>query len=263
MAIKEVWDFPNDMASVLAGNESIARRLPPYQALKKIVMRDLAVPEDDPRLLQLGEDETKVEKKKAIETQNKAIFGWYVTEYLPCFALHQFYGVEKHHKGCVSYLKVPHATDEKALCVPPSTEAFALVAYDNCRDRWEALMKWQLDPANDGAKGLPKYCKKKVETHKYKGKYSDGAKGQARFGGWSKEGRDQFKKLKKEIADNRINNKDMIEKLEQEIVDAALEKKGKKRLAEDGDDGHSSKKAALEEEDSDSDNELGEEYEEV
>lgn len=253
----------NGDATQPAGNE-VPRRLPPFVALKKIVMRDLAVPDDDPRLTNLGEGEDKAEKKKALEAQNKAMFVWYVTEYLPCFALHQFYGVEKHHKGCVSYLKLPQAKDDKALCVPPSTEAFALVAYDNCRDRWEALMKWKLDPANQDKKGgMPKYCKNQTETHNLKGKYSDGAKGQARFGGWTKEGRDLFKGLMKEIADNRKNNKAKIEELEKEIVNAALGKKGKKRPAEDDDDEHPSKKAALEEEDSGDEDELGEEYDEV
>lgn len=212
------------------GSPKIRRELPTVEDMTKVVMRDLVAYKED----EVDDEGNPVEDTKRTE-HLVFLFEWYVTTLLPCFAGNKWWGAEKLHKGCVSSLLLPNT--ERSYMVPPSTEAFALVAYENCYERWKALDKFRKEPANEGVT-LPKYCPNHPETECYKGKYSDGASGQARFGGWKNKGRNLFTTLTKRIADNRKENKEHIRALEEVIYKKFLKiknKKSKKRKADGSD----------------------------
>jgi hypothetical protein len=186
----------------------IQRELPTVEDLTKVVFRDLVAYKEE-----ADEEGNPVEDAQKTEYL-VFLFEWYVTTLLPCFAGNKWWGAEKLHKGCVSSLLLPNT--DCSYMVPPSTEAFALVAYENCYERWKAMDVFRKDSDNEG-KPLPKYCPKNAETEIYRGKFSDGASGQARYGGWSNKGRNLFTKLTREIAKNRKENAEHIRALEEVI----------------------------------------------
>jgi hypothetical protein len=131
------------------------------------------------------------------------------------------FGSKFHTYGPVSYLKLEDGSNKER--VPPSTEAFALLVFENCYDKWKNTHEYLQDPNNKDKK-RPRYEKKKdPNSIKFKGLYSDPNSGQAKFGGWSDEGLVRFYDLCKQISDNRKENKEHIEAMDQLIVDKIKE----------------------------------------
>jgi hypothetical protein len=223
-ARKVLFDFVDGVyGSTDEGPEP--REMPTVEDMHKVVFRDLAVTK---------EVETEDGKKEMTVDEDATayltfLFEWYYTQYLPSIAMNKWWGEEKHHKGCASTMTLPN--EPRKLMVPPSTEAFALVVYENCYKRWQAMLEFRKIPANKG-KPMPKHKKSDPATEIYRGKFTDGAAGTARFGGWNVKGRNLFVKLTRKIALNRRENKEQIAGIEMQIKNAALAKKSKKRKAE-------------------------------
>lgn len=224
-ARKVLFDLVDGVYGSTTDKGAQPREMPTVEDMHKVVFRELAVTK---------EVETE-DGKKEMEVDEEAteyltfIFEWYYTQYLPCIAMNKWWGEEKHHKGCASTIHLPNEPNK--LMVPPSTEAFALIVYDNCYIRWKAMLEFRKDPANKG-KPMPKHKKSDPNTEIYRGKFTDGAAGTARYGGWNVRGRNLFVQLTREIALNRGKRKDLIAGLEMQIKSAALAKKSKKRKAD-------------------------------
>lgn len=180
-------------------------QLPTVEDMHKVVLRQLDV----------TDMQTPEENKTATDYMH-FLFEWYVRTYLPCFALKEFFGEKHHAMGTVSSLCMDGNDEKKRITA--STEAFALVAYENCRQRWENLYDWSVQDGNQG-KPLPRYYANKQETHPFKAKYSDSAMGKSEFGGWSKNGLRRYFTLAAEIQKNRNQNADHLQAMEQVIVD--------------------------------------------
>ena len=70
--------------------------------------------------------------------------------------------------------------EEKILmCIPEETEAYGLLQYENCRDRWQAIFEHE---AKLPGVPVPKYNPMKPETDGFKAKWSDD--GQGSQSGW-------------------------------------------------------------------------------
>lgn len=202
--------------------------LPSEEVMYKVVMRDLEVTNLD----------TAEENEQATQYM-KFVFEWYVRVLLPCFALKENFGEKYHGAGPVSFQHMDN--NPKKYRVPPSTEAFALISYENCRSRWTNLYQWHLIPANN-KESLPRYKAKETWTHQFKGKYSDSARGVCRFGGWSNAGKSRFYDLAKQINTLREEKPDMLKKIDSIVSDKAFKElqEGKK----DGEDGKPAAKKA-------------------
>lgn len=177
-----------------------------------MVMRDLTVTD-------LGSDEDNQKQTEFLHY----VFRWYVCFYLPCFALNEMFGSKYHSWGPVSYLMFETDDGTKKERVPPSTEAWALLAYENCYEKWINTHEYLNDPSNKDKK-RPRYEKKKdPNSIKFSGLYSDPNSGQARFGGWTQDGLERFYALCSCIHKNRKENKAHIQAIDQVIVDKILE----------------------------------------
>ena len=175
--------------------------LPSLETIERVVMRDFKV-------LDPETGEVKKEETEYLEF----VFVWWIRKILPKVAGDHFWGTKYHHLGPVSYQVYPEDNKER---VPPSTEAMAVVAYENCRIRWEAVWK---DNKKDPNAPTKKYQKKDQSTHIYKGLYSSGDKGQQPWGGWNIEGRKRFYDLCKQIQKNRTEQKERVTEADNLVV---------------------------------------------
>ena len=136
---------------------------------------------------------------------NKAIFDLYVDEILPKFAHSKRWGPSKRWWGNLS----THAPkDPKYPYVTAADEAFALVTYEGCHEKWvymatQKAANESVDRSND------------LMDNKYVNRKS----GQARFGGWTDQGLDRFKELRDAI--ERVRNK---KKLCKEVEEACVKR---------------------------------------
>ena len=81
--------------------------------------------------------------------------------------------------------EVPGDTSgKKKVLVTITSEAFGLVIFANCRDKW--IADFQFKASNKKAK-IPKYNKEDPATHKYQNKWSSSRTGQVQGGGWDNE----------------------------------------------------------------------------
>ena len=124
----------------------------------------------------------------------------------------------------------------------PSTEAMAVIQWENNYTRWEARIAWKVSQ-NDMSAKLP--TREKNADGKLKpgilwnAKYSRANKGQDRFASWKEEGVKKFQELTEEIKLARHDHADKIAKFEETFLahlqkkhnvgDGAKKKRGKKR----------------------------------
>ena len=126
--------------------------------------------------------------------------------------------------------KNPKVPDK--LLFPPSTEAFCYIMLDNNVDKWTANVEMYLK--NTWRTHLPaKKMKSKGEAREpdphHDAKYTDKDGGQQQFGTFSKEGMEQFEKMRKAITLNRRQFGHDYNTLEKEFLASHLKcpRKGK------------------------------------
>ena len=72
--------------------------------------------------------------------RDKKILLWYEDRWLPiAIGLEYWDDKNRHYDLPTDTLKLRDGTEK--VRVTPSSEAFGLMVYDNCRDKWEAIMK--------------------------------------------------------------------------------------------------------------------------
>ena len=81
------------------------------------------------------------------------------------------------------------ADGKDKVCIPRAGEAFALVQFENSRERWLEVFKWKKN--NPGKKNPPQHSEKKPETHNFKAKWSDDCS-HGQGSGWDPEAHSVF-----------------------------------------------------------------------
>jgi hypothetical protein len=136
-------------------------------------------------------------------------FDWYVNNYLPhATANADHWSTGKRHYSTLSVCGRPKAA--RKLYVPPSTEAFAVTAFECFRTAWVEL--WALKKKYPRTKFIPRKKPKDSEAPpyvvgqggdkvylydaKFKGKWTVPDAGQSKYGGWTTEGVMRFVELK-------------------------------------------------------------------
>ena len=125
---------------------------------------------------ELAEDASEDNKKKR-ERKLKVLI-WYLDEYMPKMASVTYWGPTiRPYKLMTDKMKIEGHT---GVLVTSSTEAFALLQYENSRKKWIEIFKWK--DANGWRKTAPQYSSKKPETAPFKSKWSEAKNGQG--SGW-------------------------------------------------------------------------------
>ena len=162
---------------------------------------------------------------------------WYLDVFLPCAVGLEFWGQNvRPFKLMTDKAEVPgDPSGKKRVLVTITSEAFALVIFANCRDKWIADFDYRA--SNKRAK-IPKYNKHDPDTHKYQNKWSSSRTGQVQGGGWDKEALECLNKCIKSIqawreaeaeGGNRMHKLGMGLIREAQGVTISEEPKGKKR----------------------------------
>lgn len=153
-----------------------------------------------------SEDASAEEKAKA--ERQKQILIFYLDEYMPQVAGLDNWGEDRRpvHLMTDKALVPGDPSGEEKVMVTVTSEAFGLLVYENCRDNWIETILYKR--ANGNSARVPKYDKKKPETHKYSNKFTSSASGQVVNGGWSIDGMKRFNHYMKLIQDFRANKED-------------------------------------------------------
>ena len=156
---------------------------------------------------------------------------------IPKVAGHHSWGPNKRHYGLLSFSAAGgEEGEEEKPHVSPSDEAFLVTMWKNCYEKW-----WYREE-----------CRRKneevdLEEKRMETPFTDPKGGQKRFGGWLKEGFDYYEDVRKQIDNNRTEQKGYIvevEKLALERIrkangvdpEADKKKKATKRKAEELED---------------------------
>ena len=134
--------------------------------------------------------------------KNQKIFDHYVDEILPRVAGTDHW--DKHNRFYHTISEAKHG-DTGEFCIMPGMEAFAVLIFKNCEQKWEYLWMKKKDGEEPSKKEADDMCPYTT----YKG-------GQVKWGGWNKEGRDLYKKLKEQAKEAREQNH--VEKMETECL---------------------------------------------
>ncbi len=110
---------------------------------------------------------------------------WYLDHWLPFVVGSTFWGplVRPFHLMTDLTKIEGDVSGKEKVRVTVTSEAFALLLFANCREKWLAC--WKYFAANPGAKKTPKWNKDDESTHKYHNLWSNSRTGQVEGGGWS------------------------------------------------------------------------------
>ena len=143
------------------------------------------------------------DKPELDDEETKRMFGifeFYVNELLYRVIGNKQFGPKVRHFYTVSSAKTTESGKEVDL-VTPSTEAFAVLNYANCIDKWMNTFAYELDYAKKNGTPLVDPKKKPVppKLEPYNAKWSQSDGGQKKIDGWSLDGRRKFLAYMKEI----------------------------------------------------------------
>jgi hypothetical protein len=158
-------------------------------------------PADGKEAQLLDNDQAKVDEMN----RQKLIFTWFWNNYLPNFTKDSFFGPKIRSKKLLN--ETVAVAGKEWVPVTTSTEALAIVSYENNLDRWQHLFEkksndeeynYNNDPNKDD---IPKP------------KWSNGKTGQQGFGGWSDEGQQKWKHYRDHARSCRKKDEDSDEKV--------------------------------------------------
>ena len=118
---------------------------------------------------------------------DREIFKWYWLCLLPAVCSKYRWG-ENLRRNCPISTGV-HINDPSKTLVTHTDEAFVLVTYENCDQRWPYCMECKRNQEKPDKK-----------ADRYQTRWCDDSAGQNRFGGWTNEGRARFVRHAKKIA---------------------------------------------------------------
>jgi hypothetical protein len=141
---------------------------------------------------------------------------WYVDSWLEQAATSEYWNKK------IRYFKMPTSTfqyDGKPRdYVTPASEAFGLLVYDNCRDKWMKQYEWKQQ-----GKALPK-GKKDPNWKMFAAKYTDPNSGSKTGGGWKPEGLVKYEEYMNLIKKLRVEDAANQNKMQQLALDLVREK---------------------------------------
>jgi hypothetical protein len=129
----------------------------------------------------------------------KELFLWYYDDWLPAILPREFWREDiRHYKLLTDTVEI--AGKQKVL-VTVASEAFGLLMWENCHDKWVNYFKLK----DDFGEKAPVPTGKQPGADKHQAKWSDSTSGQVKYGGWKDEAYDFFENLKKELEEWREN----------------------------------------------------------
>ena len=137
----------------------------------------------------------KFAKQKAEYDHAESILLWYLDSYLPMAAGFDFWGptIRPFHL-MTDKKEVPgDPSGKERVLVTVTSEAFGVLLYANCRDKWLADFDLRKTSGNKKIK-IPKYDKDDPATHKHQNKWSNSRTGSVQGGGWAIEAISYFNK---------------------------------------------------------------------
>ena len=160
------------------------KNLPTLEEIEKVW--ELNPPGEAPSDSATPEEKAKHVKDAAKHEKELELLTWYLDSFLPNAVGLEFWGPNvRPFRLMTDKFDVPgDPSGKKKVLVTITSEAFALVIFANCRDKWVADFK--LKAGNKRAK-IPKFNKDDPETHKYQNKWSSSRTGQVQGGGWDYE----------------------------------------------------------------------------
>ena len=177
-------------------NEGLAA-LPTETEMYEIVMRD-SIPMEEP-----AEDADLPTKAFFERKQQHAIL--YHNTLLPIVA-----GASQHWRESIRHNQtISEAKWKGEVCVPCGSEAMTLLIFENARQRWVKV--WHKDNSDCGRIkfNIPKK-KDAPGIEEFATKYSSSTAGNAKYGGWSNDGRRRYAQLKdlvKQARDQDVEGK--------------------------------------------------------
>jgi hypothetical protein len=121
--------------------------------------------------------------------ESDALLTWYCDVYIPAAAGALHFGEKTRcYKTLVDVGPIGPNNEEKVL-VPIMSEAFGLLCFENCREKWIATFEFK---KAYGEKAKIPTGKKNPESARFKAKYSDSCDGQVKGGGWKPEAYTKF-----------------------------------------------------------------------
>ena len=118
-----------------------------------------------------------------VTDQQKTLLLWYLDTWLPEAVGHDFWDLTARTTRLITdrALLPGDKSKEKKVLVPISGEAFGLLMFKNCRERWIASFEYQ---AENGTKKVPVYKKDDPDTHAFQNLWSSSRGGRNCGGGW-------------------------------------------------------------------------------
>ena len=146
---------------------------------------------------------------------NQVVFDVYWDEMLPRTVGNASWGPNKRRYGLLSTHHAPNS-DEDHPYVTPSDEAFFLVLYENGYDKWKYYHQCaHPEPTKENPE--PKAVEPDAKVADSMCKFTNARAGQAKFGGWMKPGRKQYKKYLDLVVKARASKQ--CKKVEQECLE--------------------------------------------
>ena len=125
-----------------------------------------------------------------------SVFAWYWDHYLPAVGGSVYWRQSVRRTKCISTAMLMGV-----LCIPKSTEAFAVLIYENCEQKWPNIFALQ---KKDGKQAAVIPRKKDDDASKdFVGPYISARGGQAPFGGFTKAGKLRFNELCEQVGRGR------------------------------------------------------------
>jgi len=164
-----------------------------------------------------GDTEEQKQVKRAGLAGAEEFMDLYTESLVPCVAGAKLFHPNIRHFEPMTTSKMPlSVTGMEQLRVPASTEAMAILTYDNNKSKWEAMRKWNKEHPNSK---IPRWSSKNPDVNKeFKELYSNCEGKTDPWGGWSYTGRTLFNNLQVKILESRRQNFDRHVKYDNECV---------------------------------------------
>ena len=174
-----------------------------------------------------------LEEDKEEHERLMGVFAWYWEHYLPAIAGNTYWSKAIRRTSTMTL-----ANFKNKHCITVTTEAMAVLIYENCAQKWVAIFNWK-EGGNESKKKIPKK-KDDKDSAQFQGKWSDSYCGQDKYGGWHDDGLRRFLDILALVKEGRLREKapDLekeclelvkIQTAVAESADAAKEKASKKR----------------------------------
>lgn len=149
---------------------------------------------DLPVVTEASSDADKAEYSRKVD-----ILTWYLNSFLPKAVGLEFWGenIRPFNLMTDTALVEGDLSGKKKVLVTVTSEAFGLLVYHNCRDKWVADYKYKQQHGKKAS--IPKYEKDEPSTHVHVNKWSNSRSGSAVGGGWHVDALKKFNALKAQI----------------------------------------------------------------